>query len=263
MNISVGNNEIKNPFLKILIAIIAIIIVLAVIGFIIGIVLPSIAIILVGVLIFVALVVPIATVFGMGKWMKGVRGSGDLLTEIRDIKEFKTVKIGVPATISIKKSDVVELTISADDNLLGYILTYVSDGELNIYSENSLVPKNKINITLATPTIEGIKISGVTKAIIDCIKSENFTISCAGAANITANGKVVNLSTNVSGTASLHLKELKSEHCSLEVNGASKGEFYASKSLKARINGTGKAIVWGSPTDVDKNINGLGKITIK
>lgn len=261
MNFQIGKKKIDNPFTKILLSILAIFIVIVVLGFV-GLVLSSVAVFVVIVLIFVALVVPIAAVFGAGKWMKGIRGSGDILTEIRDVKEFRGISLGLACEVEIEQADEQEVTIETDDNVLGYILSYVQEGMLNINTKNNLSPSRKILLKITTNQLDQLIISGSAKVQINQIKSEKLAITVSGAGTIVATGQVDDLNIVISGVGNISFKELKTKNTRLKISGSGRADLFVSENLDASINGTGKANIWGSPTNVTKSINGLGKIKI-
>jgi hypothetical protein len=262
MSFYFGNKEVTNPIAKVLLAIFAIVIVVLVMGFVVGFILPSIAFILLGVMVFVALIVPIAMVFGLGKWMKGIRGSGNFLTEIRDVQDYKDIKIAIPCNFVIENSANKEIEITADDNLLGYILTYVQDGTLYITTNNSLSPSKTIILTMKSLGYEKLAISGTAKGEIKSLKQDKLDIKISGTGTVKGSGKVDKLSIGVSGVGKVYFKELKCEDAVLRLSGTGKAELFVTKSIDATISGTGKADVYGKPEDVKRKVNGVGKINI-
>ncbi|MFA7056978.1 MAG: DUF2807 domain-containing protein [Candidatus Cloacimonadales bacterium] len=256
-----GNRKVDNSLAKIILSILAIVIIIAVLGLV-GIVLFPIAIFVVIVLIFVALIVPIAAVFGAGKWMKGIRGSGDIMTEIRDVLEFDCINLGICCELTVEQGETQELTIEADDNILGYILSYVQEGVLHINTKNSLIPNKKIIIQLTTPNFKNLTISGKASANLKNIKADDVRIKISGNGKASGQGKIERLELVISGVGDIKFKELKTHSTKLKISGKGSAELYVEDNLDALINGTGKANVWGKPKNVSKQINGLGKINI-
>lgn len=261
MGFYIGNRKIANPLLRIILSILAIVIVIVVLGFV-GIVLSSVAVIVLIVVAVVALIVPIVAVFGAGKWMKGIRGSGDIMTEIRDINQFDCINLGVCCDFTLEQGDAQELTIEADDNILGYILSYVQEEVLHINTKNSLTPSKRIKINLTTPILKNLTISGSASAHLKKIKAESVKIKISGNGKLEGEGEIENLELTISGVGKIEFKEIKTQFTKLKISGKGKAELFVEDSLDALINGTGKANVWGNPKNVNKQINGLGKINI-
>lgn len=261
MGFYIGNRKIANPLLRIIMSILAIVIVIVVLGFV-GVVLSSVAVIVLIVIAFIALIVPIVAVFGAGKWMKGIRGSGDIMTEIRDINQFDCINLGVCCDFTLEQGNAQELTIEADDNILGYILSYVQEEVLHINTKNSLTPSKRIKINLTTPIFKDLTISGSASAYLKNVKAESVKIKISGTGKLRGEGEIESLELAISGVGNIEFREIKTQFTKLKISGKGKAELFVDDSLDALINGTGKATVWGNPKNVNKQINGLGKINI-
>ena len=261
MKFQFGNNEVTNPIAKVLLLILALFIVIAALGLV-GFILVPVAVFVIFVLVLVALIVPFAAVFGAGRWMKGIRGSGEIMTEIRDVKPFTGISLALPCHVEITNGQDQEVTIETDDNILGYILSYVQDDILHLNSKNNLTPSKHIQIKISTDKMSKLKISGTSNVDLDKIKEENLKLNISGSGKIRGNGKVDNLDITISGMGAIDFKEIKSKSAKLKISGSGKADLYVEESLDAMINGAGKANIWGKPSQVNKRINGLGKINI-
>ena len=62
----------------------------------------------------------------------GQRGSGKIVTESRDVHDFRSIRLSYPAQVPISQGDAEMLTIQADDNVAAQISTQVVDGVLEI-----------------------------------------------------------------------------------------------------------------------------------
>ncbi len=261
MKFQVGNKQVTNPIAKVLLLILALFVVIAALALV-GFILVPVALFVIIVLIMVALIVPFALVFGAGKWMKGIRGSGEVLTEIREVKPFTGISLGVACDLIVEFSDEQEVTIESDDNILGYILSYVQDSILHINTKNNLSPSKRTVITIKTNKLTNLSLSGSTSAEILRIKEENLKISISGSGKIKGNGKIEDLNITISGMGKINFKEVKTKNTKLKISGSGKADLYVEGNLDANINGAGKANVWGKPANVNKKINGIGKINI-
>lgn len=261
MKFQFNNQRIDNPFVKILLVILAVVIIISVLA-IVGLIFVPIAILVGIMLIFVTLILPVLLSFGAGRWMKGIRGSGEILTEIRDVKEFTGISLALPCDVEIEQAEEQEVTIETDDNILGYILSYVQEGILNINTKNILSPSKNILIIIKTNQLTELNISGNAKTKLLKIKEERLKLKISGVAKVLGNGKVDNLEVIISGLGGIDFKEVKTRNTKLKISGSGKADLNVEESIEATINGSGKANVWGKPKHVTKNINGLGKINI-
>ena len=63
----------------------------------------------------------------------GVRGSGNVVTETREVSGFDSIHVDYPARVLISQGSAETLKIEAEDNLLPGLKTEVGGNELQIY----------------------------------------------------------------------------------------------------------------------------------
>ena len=61
-----------------------------------------------------------------------IQGSGDVITESRDVSGFDSVSLSGIGRVIITQGDDESLTIETDDNLMKYITSEVRDGTLEL-----------------------------------------------------------------------------------------------------------------------------------
>ena len=69
-----------------------------------------------------------------------IHGSGDLVSETRDLAAFNTIVINTVAHIDVTLGTGQEAIVTADDNIIEFISTRVSDGALYISVSDKLSP---------------------------------------------------------------------------------------------------------------------------
>lgn len=226
----------------------------------------------IGILIFIAALV-IGSIFAnstdSGRFSIGsllfsrVAGSGVLKNEKREVSGFSRIDGSNAINVEIVIQDNFSVEVEADDNLLQYIKTEVSNGTLKIYSEGRLSRKNPVNVKIGMPAIDALEISGASKASALNIKGEDLFIKANGASKITVSGEIRNLESKINGTSSVDAENLKSENVEIKVNGASKATVYATNRLEARANGASRINYVGEPASIDKRSNGASSINSK
>ncbi|MEX1033297.1 MAG: head GIN domain-containing protein [Cellvibrionaceae bacterium] len=75
-----------------------------------------------------------------------------------------------------------------------------------------------------------------------------------------ADGEVEDLSIVVNGSGGVDTANLRARKAKVSVNGSGDVEVNVSETLDARINGTGDVGYRGEPTDVDRSVNGSGRV---
>jgi len=88
----------------------------------------------------------------------GEPGSGKLITESRDVHDFKSIRLSYPAQVVINQGEVESLTIQADDNVAGDIGTQEVNGVLDIKNINGfqipISPTQPVKITVVVKDLD-------------------------------------------------------------------------------------------------------------
>jgi len=215
------------------------------------------------------------------KWSVGlVRGSGNIVTEERDVSGFDRVQLSGIGDLIISQGDEESLTIEADDNIIQLIETDVFGGELTIQFKRgySFVPNTTMKFYLTVKELDKISLSGAGKINCDNFEAEEleFDISGAGdidfdinaetvevylsgAGDISLSGEVDSQDIKLSGVGNYDGKDLESRICDIAVTGAGSATVNVSEELDVNISGVGNVNYTGSPR-VEQEISGLGRI---
>lgn len=193
-----------------------------------------------------------ANVFSFGKisfnnfsFCRGIKGSGNLQTEKREVTNFKAVEVGGVFKVEITAQEDFAVEIEADDNLLEYITTEVKGETLKISTSKRISMRNPIIVKIGAPDIERLDASGASSIVLRNLNNDSFKIDLSGASQVNAEGTTKNLTVDLSGASRLSAENLQSENVSIEASGAS------------------KVVYSGSPQDLIKKISGAGKLREK
>lgn len=229
----------------------------------------------IGILIFAAAVifgVVVASIFSFGRvnekffnfsFNKKIRGSGNVVTETRDIKGFNGVDVsGVfQVEITAQKDFVVE--VEADDNLIPLIKTEIRGGVLHIETERRIKTASSLKIRISAPDIDSIQASGVSKVNLANVDNNELRIDTSGASKINLNGETARLSIEVSGASSIDAENLKAEAVAVNASGASHVSVFATGELRSDASGASRIVYSGSPRSIEKNSSGASSIREK
>ncbi|MBR2199835.1 MAG: DUF2807 domain-containing protein [Bacteroidales bacterium] len=86
-------------------------------------------------------------------------GSGNVLTEMRNVDNFVGIIVSGEMSINIIHSDKYEVKITADDNLIKHIKTVVKSGILYVECGHQVEECN-ITVNLAMPVLNSIETEG-------------------------------------------------------------------------------------------------------
>jgi hypothetical protein len=226
-----------------------------------------------GAIIFIAALavgLVLANVFSFGrisdrlfsfKFNSKVKGSGNVITERRELSGFKGIEVGgIFKVEAIAQSD-YGVEVEVDDNLMQRVKTEVSGGVLHITFDGNLRSHGPILVRVTAPNIEKINASGAASVRLSNVSNESLTVDSSGASKITLSGTTNKLSVDISGATKVEAVDLKAVDAELEASGASSIDVFATGSLSADASGASKISYSGSPKNVDRNTSGASSIT--
>ncbi len=193
----------------------------------------------------------------------GVEGNGIAKTENRNVSVFSAIEVDGAFNVYVECSKKQKLEISGDSNILPHIVTKIRGNILQITTSKTICPKKLLEVRVSAENIDKVTVSGAVDLSIKGVDNNKLDLEINGAGDIEASGKTKNFRVDVSGSGDLKAKELKAENVEVSVNGAGNAVIYASKKLKAEINGAGDIIYFGNPRDVTQAVSGAGDIIKK
>lgn len=218
-----------------------------------------------------------------------VRGSGNIITEEREVRGFTRIEMAGAGRIILTQGDTESLSIETDDNLMEYIETRVAGDTLEIDFTDEIIlapgggdvlePTRGFVFQISVIDLEAIAVSGGADIQIEKLKTGQLQISFSGAGDITIDdlnanslevvisgagnvdltGKVLSQEIRLSGLGRYAGSDLESRQASVTISGAGGAAVWATDTLEVVISGAGDVEYYGSPI-VSPEISGLGRI---
>jgi len=214
-----------------------------------------------------------------------VNGSGDVITEEREVSGFDRITLSGFGQVNIEQGDEESLTVRTDDNIMPYIKTEVRGNTLvldftDAAKHKSFDPSNGIRFDLVVKDLSRLDVSGAGDIHVDSLETEKLTIDLSGAGNLeisdlTANelvvyvsgagntmvsGQVIGLEVKLSGIGNINASNLETETAILNMSGAGNGTVWVTETLDLNISGLGNVDYYGVPRVIQR-ITGFGKVT--
>lgn len=182
----------------------------------------------------------------------GTRGEGPVTSETRQTDAFTRVESGAGIHVSIGIGQASPLDVRAQGNILPLIETKVTDGTLRIQSSKGFTSSERIEVVVTTPGLERIALSGGSRAIIDGLASDAFTVELMGGSVLTASGTASSLALAASGGSVAELDGLTVATVDVDLSGGSRAEVRATDVVQGSATGGSRVSVAGGPkTSVD------------
>ncbi len=214
---------------------------------------------------------------GCGK--KAVKGSGDVVTEERQLPDFETIKLKGIGRVVLTQSQSHSVAIKTDDNIMPLIETEVHADQLVISQGNYNLKPTTLEFDISVSHLKGIAVSGSGDVIGKSrFVSDDFYAKISGSGDMALELDVIDLETNISGSGSMTLSgqtnrhhasisgsgkinafDMHTRNVSLKVSGSGDCRINATDTLDARISGAGDVVYSGHPRITSK-ISGSGKL---
>jgi len=195
----------------------------------------------------------------------GISGSGNVISETREVNGFNALNLKYPAKVLITQGRVESVKIEAEDNLLPDLKTQVKNGTLEIFYNKTgnthVNPTKPVVIIIIVKDLVDVEFSSAGELTIDGLKTDNLDVSLNGAGDLELNDiNLKKLSVDLSGAGSMIASGTTDD---LDVNISGFGDFKGAdlhgKTAKVNISGAGSATVWVD-NELDANISGAGSV---
>ena len=185
----------------------------------------------------------------------GTRGEGAVTTETRQTSDFSSIESGGGIHVSVGIGPESSLEVSAQSNILPLIVTEVVDDTLQIRSSEGYTTSERVDVTLTTPQLEGILLSGGSRGDVDGLAADAFDAQLSGGSVLTASGWATTMVLGVSGGSVGQLDRLTATTISVDLSGGSRVEVRATDEVNGSASGGSRVSVAGG---VDVSINTSG-----
>lgn len=212
-----------------------------------------------------------------------MRGSGNVVTETREVSGFDEVALGGIGTAIVTQGEAESLTIEAEDTILPHITTTVRDGRLTIGFEKDRSPAPRptapIRFRIGVRDLRAVRLSGAGKVevgplradrlevavtgaggiALERLAAEALTVGISGAGQVRVAGEAATQELTITGAGEYRAGELATREARVTVSGAGSARVRVSDALDVRITGAGSVEYAGSPR-VSRQLTGIGRV---
>jgi hypothetical protein len=212
------------------------------------------------------------------------RGSGNLVTESRDVSGFSKIELNGAGQLKITQGSTESLEIRAEDNILPELTSKVEGSTLILGYKNlswlrNLVPNKEIVYTLTVIDLTEITFNGAGDLQINSLDTASLELTINGAGNIKIDGLMADsLSARIAGAGSMDIAgevqsqtitiegagnyqagDLMSQTATINVSGLGNSTLWVTDSLDVTISGGGSVDYYGNPS-LTQDVSGIGNI---
>ena len=191
----------------------------------------------------------------------GVEGSGDVITEPREVSGFNEIVLSGSGRVVVEVTGTESLTIEAEDNIMPFLETTVRNGRLRLDTNRSISPTVEIVYTITAATLDGLVISGSGIVEADAIDGTDFRVDISGSGDVDAEGTLSGLlAISISGSGEFDGESLTAPEGTVDVSGSGNAVVNVTADLEVSVSGSGDVEYLGAP-HVDKDVSGSGAVT--
>ncbi len=194
----------------------------------------------------------------------GMRGSGVFKTETREVATFSSISFKSVGKLKVRQTGKESLTINAQDNILQFLESYVSDQTLYINNANLSIidPTKPIEFDVEVKSLERLNTKAVGSIEVKDIQGKRLSVSLDGVGSVAIAGNVDVLDLDLSGVGSFDGKDLKTKQATVRNKGVGSAVVNVSEQLDASVSGIGSIEYIGDPK-VTESVKGMGAIRKK
>jgi hypothetical protein len=193
--------------------------------------------------------------------LSSVRGSGNVITQPRQVAGFTAVSLSGSGLLIIEQSGTESLSISADDNLMQYLTSEVDGGELELGTTpgTSVSPSKEITYRVTLRKLDGLELSGSATAQVRGVATDRLEVSISGSGEVTIAGRADSQEISISGSGEYRGAELTSKAAEIDISGSGNAELAVSDKLDVDVSGSGSVDYIGHPA-IKQSVSGSGEI---
>jgi hypothetical protein len=189
-----------------------------------------------------------------------IKGSGHEVRQARQVAQFRRIEIRGSTDVVARIGPGTALTVSGDDNIVPHVRTEVHGDTLIIDMEDgSYSTSAPLLVTVSTPALDGISISGSASAQASGVTAERFDASISGSGSMEVAGTAGRLEASVSGSGDMRLFGLATRRAAVDVSGSGNIELSAAEALSVEVSGSGDVRYRGNPAR-EVRISGSGSV---
>lgn len=210
-------------------------------------------------------------------------GNGKIVSEERVVTGFKSISVRNAITLYLRQGTEEKVKVEADENILPYLITEVSSGELKISIKGNINNTNAMNVFVTVKNLEEVeagsaarvkteekietghlKISAGSAASFKMeIKCDQLTIRSASGSSLAFSGSARSIETDSSSGSFLNTSDLQAENGEVEASSGASVKVRTDKEIRARASSGAHITVSGNPVTRNTDCSSGGSVSFR
>jgi Putative auto-transporter adhesin, head GIN domain len=205
-------------------------------------------------------------------------------TKSFEVKDFTTVDVRVAASVFISRSDTFRCRVEGRERYVNRIDIKTNGNELIVRALKEDFwdfNEREVHVYIEMPTLESLEFSGAGSIFsrsnwsgeklnvvlsgagnieLSNIDYKKVKADMSGAGNLSLSGKATEIDMKMSGAGNIDAVNLSAEKGSCDVSGVGRISCDVRDDLQAYVSGIGGVRYKNKPTNLSKNVSGIGKV---
>jgi len=190
-------------------------------------------------------------------------GAGTPVDQHRAIGALHALDVTGGVTVRVVRAAAPSVTVHAGRAVVDRVHTKVEGGVLHVGVQHGIVigadPLRHVTVRVAVPRLDSVQVSNADDVDLSGIDSDSLTLRVRGAGDVTANGRVRHLTTDIAGVGDTHLAGLRARTARVSVHGAGDVDLDVSDRLDIEAHGIGTITYHGDPR-VTQDVSGAASV---
>ncbi|MCB0792239.1 MAG: DUF2807 domain-containing protein [Flavobacteriales bacterium] len=190
-----------------------------------------------------------------------LHGSGQIITQERDLPPFTNVLIQGPVKANIHYGATQEVTVRTDVVAINALWTTVSNNTLLLDVDGGNTYQHiTFEVDIQLPALDRLTHEGASNATVSGFENTDaLEVVHHGAGNITLDGSTADLHITHDGVGKVRAFDMIADTCHVDHSGVGNIEVTVLDRLEAHLSGVGNLYYQGSP-QVDAIVTGVGHL---
>ena len=204
--------------------------------------------------------------FGLARAEPSEPSDAPQTTQSRTVPAFHGVDLAGTLAVDVTVGKPASVTVTGDADLVDKVTTTVKDGVLVLGTRDFHVGHRRnshLRVAITAPDLSSLAITGTGTLKATGIANDRLAIDVPGTGTLKLSGSTGALNVRLGGTGEVTGKDLAARDLVVDIDGTGSARLNATRSVEARITGTGSLNVHGHPAQVKKTVTGAGAVHIE
>jgi hypothetical protein len=200
-----------------------------------------------------AIMLPLSgcSVLGPGRVTVGASpytdGSGVKTTVQRAIGTYHAIAASSGVTVVVNVGTPGVASVTADDNLIGQIVTKVRDGTLYVGVEGGVRSANPLRVDLASADLDAVTASAGATVEAASLTGSSLAIEALAGGTVRAAGRADSLRVTSSAGGTADVRDLQATNVEVQITAGGTAQVYPTDSVTGACTGGATLLVRGKP----------------